>query len=286
MVLFGPAGNSGLFYENGNKHTYQAPAWIHDMGLGAFEYSFGHGVRMKEETAKKIREEAMKYNIAFSVHAPYYINLAALQSFEKNLKYIEQSVIAAEMLGADRVVIHPGSRSKMTREEAFANVADSFSRIVAILSEKGHDAVIYCPETMGKINQIGDLSEVAALCAIDERIYPTIDFAHLHARSQGGLCSKEDFAQIISFLENSVGREKTNRLHAHFSKIEYTRAGEKMHRTFAEAEYGPDFGPLAELLVEKEMSPRIICESRGTQDIDAKEMMEIYNEKRRRFTGK
>jgi deoxyribonuclease-4 len=286
MVLFGPAGNSDLFYKNGNKHTYQAPKWIHDMGLTAFEYSFGHGVRMKEETAAKIRDEAQKYNIALSVHAPYYINLAAVHSFEKNLSYIEQSVVAAEMLGADRVVIHPGSLSQLVREKAFENVFESFSKIIKILSEKGHNQILYCPETMGKINQIGDLAEIAQLCSIDERVYPTIDFAHLHARTQGGISGKDDFDSVISFLENRIGKEKVQYFHAHFSKIEYTHAGEKMHRTFAEKEYGPDFAPLAELLVEKAMSPRIICESRGTQDIDAKKMMEIYNEERKRFTGR
>lgn len=286
MVLFGPAGNSDLFYKSGNKHSYQAPAWIHGMGLTAFEYSFGHGVRIREDTAAKIREEAEKFKIAMSVHAPYYINLASENSFDKNLLYIEQSVAAAEMLGADRVVIHPGSVSQLTREKAFSNVFESLSRIFRILSEKGHDNIIYCPETMGKINQIGDLSEIAALCGIDERVYPAVDFAHLHARSLGGIKEKEDFEKIVGFLENAVGEEKTKRLHAHFSKIEYTRAGEKMHRNFSDREYGPDFDPLAEVLVERDMSPRIICESRGTQDIDAKEMLEIYNEKHKRLAGR
>ena len=286
MVLFGPAGNSDLFYEEGNKHTYQAPKWIHDMGLTAFEYSFGHGVRMKAETAEKIRAEAEKYGVSMSVHAPYYINLAAEGSFEKNLSYIEQSVLAAKMLGADRIVIHPGSLLKMTREKAFSNVCDSFLKIFKTLSEKGYEKIIYCPETMGKINQIGDLSEIVEICKIDERVYPTIDFAHLHARTQGGIQSKEDFENIIVFLENAVGKEKTKHMHAHFSKIEYTRAGEKMHRIFSDKDFGPDFGPLAEILVERDMSPRIICESRGTQALDAKEMLKIYNEKRKRITGR
>lgn len=286
MVLFGPAGNSELFYNSGHKHTFEAPKWIAEMGLSAFEYSFGHGVRIKEDTAEKIRAEAEKYKIAMSVHAPYYINLAARGSFEKNLSYIEQSVRAAVMLGADRVVIHPGSLSSLTRDAAFKNVYESFLKIFGNLTEKGYDKIIYCPETMGKINQIGDLAEIAEICGIDDRVYPTIDFAHLHARSLGGIKDKEDFEKIISFLENAVGKEKTKHLHAHFSKIEFTGAGEKMHRNFSDKDFGPEFGPLAEVLIEKDMSPRIICESRGTQDIDAKEMLEIYNEKRQRLARK
>ena len=279
MIKFGPSGNSELFYEKGFKHTTEAPAWVAGMGLNAFEYSFGHGVRIGEETAGKIKQEAEKYSLAMSVHAPYYINLAAgEESFEKNFSYIEQSAHAARLLGADRVVIHPGSASHIIRENAFLNTYKSFSKILKILSEKGYGDIIYCPETMGKINQIGDLAEIAKLCGLGDNIFPTVDFAHLHARSLGGIRKKEDYEKIISFLENAIGTEKTKNMHIHFSKVEYTRAGEKMHKNFADEGFGPDFKPLAFLLAEKGMTPRIICESRGTQDVDAKSMLESYND--------
>lgn len=287
MIRFGPSGNSDLFYEKGFKHTFEAPAWVAGMGLNAFEYSFGHGVRIGNETAGKIKREAEKHHLAMSVHAPYYINLAAgEESFDKNLSYIEQTAKAARLLGADRVVIHPGSASHMIRENAFLNTHKSFSKILKILSEKGYGDIIYCPETMGKISQIGDLAEIAKLCELGDNVYPAADFAHLHARSLGGIRDKEDYEKIISFLENTVGTEKTNHMHIHFSKVEYTRTGEKMHRNFADEGFGPDFRPLAELLAEKELSPRIICESRGSQDVDAKAMLEMYENERKRMSGK
>lgn len=281
MIRFGPSGNSDLFYEQGHKHTWEAFAWLHAMGLTAFEYSFGHGVRMKEDTAAQIRQEAEKYGFAMSVHAPYYINLAAGDaSVEKNYMYIEQSAKAARMLGADRVVIHPGSVSGKPREMALTQTLDSLSRIYRQLREAGLGDLLYCPETLGKINQIGDLEEIAKLCSLGDNIYPTIDFAHLHARSLGGLKGYEDYKKIIDFLENAIGTEKTYAMHVHFSKIEFTRAGEKMHRLFSDEGFGPDFEPLAALLAEKGMSPRIICESRGTQATDAAAMMEMYDAKR------
>ena len=55
MIRFGPAGNSEAFYAEGNKHTYEAPKWLWEQGLNAFEYSFGRGVKLKEATASKIR---------------------------------------------------------------------------------------------------------------------------------------------------------------------------------------------------------------------------------------
>jgi len=65
-------------------------------------------------------------------------------------------------------------------------------------------------------------------------------------------------------------------MHVHFSTIEFTPAGEKRHRTFAEEKYGPRFEMLAPLLKERGYQPRIICESKGTMAEDAKTMMEIY----------
>ena len=281
MIRFGPSGNSDLFYEQGYKHTWQAFAWLHAMGLTAFEYSFGHGVRMKEETAAQIRGEAEKYGIALSVHAPYYINLAAGEAgFQKNLQYIEQSAQAAKMLGADRVVIHPGSLSGQTRQAALANTADSFSRIYSLLCDKGYGSLLYCPETMGKINQVGDIAEVALLCSLGEHIIPAVDFAHLHARSQGGLTGYAEYLAVIDFFTKEIGAEKTNAMHVHFSKIAFTKAGEKMHMLFSDEGYGPDFAPLARIFAERGMQPRVICESRGTQATDAVTMMETYNAER------
>ena len=70
MVRFGPAGNGEAFYKAGFKRSEQAPAWLREMGLNAYEYQCGQGVRIGKETAKAIKDEAEKYDIAMSVHAP------------------------------------------------------------------------------------------------------------------------------------------------------------------------------------------------------------------------
>ena len=86
-------------------------------------------------------------------------------------------------------------------------------------------------------------------------------------------------------MEKKIGRERVEKFHAHFSKIEYTKAGEKKHLTFEDTEYGPDFLPLAKVLARRKISPVIICESAGTQAEDALTMQNYYldllkNEKR------
>ena len=145
-----------------------------------------------------------------------------------------------------------------------------------MLDEHGFSSVTMCPETMGKMNQMGTLEEVLELCAMDERLVPTIDFGHLNSRMQGALKTAEDFEKIILATEKKLGEYRAKNFHAHFSRIEYTSGGEKKHVTFAETEWGPDFEPLAEVLVKYGCTPEIICESAGTQAEDALEMKKIY----------
>ena len=74
----------------------------------------------------------------------------------------------------------------------------------------------------------------------------------------------------------SLGEARVRHFHSHFSRIAYTAKGEKMHMTFADEDYGPDFACLAPVLHRYALEPIIICESRGTQADDALCMKRIY----------
>ena len=124
--------------------------------------------------------------------------------------------------------------------------------------------------TLGKKNQYGTLDEVLSLCApYGERVVPCIDFAHLHAAGCGCINSEGDFDALLEEAERALGHARMERFHMHFSHIEYTGAGEKRHRTFAEEGYGPDFALLAPCLSSRGLCPTVICESAGTQAQDA-----------------
>lgn len=280
MILFGPSGNSESFYEQGHKKTIEAFAWVRGMGLNAFEYSFGRGVRMKQETAESIGHEAAHQGVALSVHAPYYINLATTEAEKarNNLRYLRESAQTAKWMGATRVVFHPGAQGKVTRSEAFTQVKAGLLLAIEHLKDSDVWDVTICPETMGRIKQIGDLDEVIELCRLDERIVPAIDFAHLHARGRGAINTEQDYADILDKLENGLGGYRAKRFHVHFATIQFTDAGEKMHRTFADEKYGPDFRPLARLIAQRGLEPVLICESKGTMAEDAVTMKAIYEE--------
>ena len=130
---------------------------------------------------------------------------------------------------------------------------------------------------MGKQNQLGTLDEVIELCSLDPHFYPVVDFGHLNARERGGIFPDRDsYRRVFDAVAAGLGDEKARYMHCHFSKIEYTSAGEKRHLTFEDTVYGPAFEPLAEALVRDGLCPRIICESAGTMAEDALYMQNAY----------
>ena len=275
---FGPAGNSESFTAMGYKTSLQVPAYVSQMGLDAFEYQCGRGVNIGEEKARQLGVLAAEKGIILSLHAPYYISMSSVEEVKRDnsVNYILASARAVDWMGGDRIVVHSGSCGKLTRERALELAVETMKKALDALDAEGLSHIHVCPETMGKINQLGDLNEVLTLCELDERLLPCIDFGHLNARTHGGLQTMEDFAAIFEQMENRLGSDRMKAFHSHFSKIEYTAGGEKQHLTFEDTVFGPDYMPVMELIAQKGCSPTVICESAGTQAEDAKVMKDAY----------
>lgn len=276
---FGPAGNSDSFSKQ-YKSSLDAPGWIARLGLGCYEYQCGKGVHVGADTAQKLGQRARDAGIALSLHAPYFINLANPdpEALQKTIGYITSACLVADQMGAERVVIHSGALMKRSRKEALDIARNSLRAVIAACDDGGFGHITLCPETMGKINQLGDLDEVLELCTLDERLIPCIDFGHLYARSLGADDGQEAFDRMLRRVEEVLGSERAARFHSHFSHIQFTpNGGEKCHRTFADDDgYGPQWAPLAEEVARRGWSPTFICESAGTQAEDALEMQRIY----------
>ena len=275
---FGAAGNSDSFYKEGHKASEEMPKWLCEFGLDAYEYQCGNGVRCGEATARRIALAAEEYNIAMSVHSPYYINLATPEDEKRmgGINYILQSAQLAKFFGGERVVVHSGALGKLTREEALEYAKKTLKMAREAMVSEGFENIRLCIETMGKINQLGNLEEVIELCKLDESFLPCIDFGHLNARTLGGLKTKADFEVIFDAMKNGLGMDRLKVFHSHFSKIEYTKGGEKKHLTFEDAVFGPDFDYVAEIIKERDLAPTIISESAGTQAEDALIMKKMY----------
>ena len=275
--LFGPSGHSEKFLEE-HSATIEMPKWLSNLGLELFEYSFGKGVRLSDSTAMKIGEEAEKYGIKLSVHAPYFISFASLEpeKVDNSIGYLVASLRALRCLKGERCVFHTGSEGGKPRNEAYARAKDGFIRALEEIKAQGLDDMLVCPETMGKSAQIGTVEEVIDLCKLGENVYPCIDFGHVNALYGGILKNQDDFQSIIDKLFDGLGEVKTKNMHVHFSKIQYGPKGEIKHLTFEDQMYGPEFDAFAEVIVKNNLTPHILSESAGTQSDDALKMKQIW----------
>ena len=277
---FGTAGLSDS-YPGKTFAPEKIAAYTAGFGLTAFEYQCGRGVRLAHDKAAALGAACAAKGIALSVHAPYYISMSSLEEDKRlhSIDYLLQSCALVKALGGRRVVFHSGSCGKQSREAALEKALDTMRRAVAAVDAAGYGDCILCPETMGKVNQLGTLDEVLALCSVDERITPCIDFGHLYARSQGtefaGDHAAADYAALLDKLQ-VLGPARAAQFHAHFSRIAYTKGGEKCHLTLADTAYGPPHAPLLALLKARGLAPTIICESDGTQAEDARTLAQAY----------
>lgn len=279
MVLFGPSGCGNEFYEQGHKSILEVPEWVKNYGLDAYEYSFGHGYNMSSELANKAGQLFKDHDIKLSLHAPFYINFANPDEvmYQKTQGYIYTGIKFLRAFGADRLIFHPASCGKLKREEALELTYKRFDETFNKMDEEGIlDGLLLCPETMGKTMQIGTYSEVVDLCKVNEHLVPTFDFGHINSLEQGSLKTKDDYKRILDYCIEKLGFDRTNNCHIHFSKIQYGAKGEIKHLNYDDIIYGPEFDPLAEVLVEYNLSPRVICESMDKMPHDALIMKKIY----------
>ena len=278
MIRFGPSGNSESFYAQGYSHTEQSAKFVRDLGLDCFEYSFGRGVRMSEAKAISIGEAFAAQGVEISVHAPYYINFAnpSEESAGKSYNYVLDSARALRLMGGKRCVFHPAAQGKMSREEAVSLTEERLKVLRDYIYLNDLQDLYFCPETMGKIAQIGTLEEIVRFCKIDPVFLPAVDFGHLNAREQGSLKTEEDYRVRLQYMIDELGYERVKHFHVHFSKIQYSTKGEVRHLTFEDHTYGPEFEPLAVALKQLKLEPYIVSESAGTQAEDALAMKRMY----------
>ncbi len=278
MIQFGPSGNSESFYAQGYSHTEESAKFVKDMGLDCFEYSFGRGVRMTDAKAVSIGQAFKEQGIEISVHAPYYINFAnpEAENAEKSYNYVLESGRVLKLMGGKRCVFHSATQGKMDRESAVSLTEERLKVLRDRIYEAGLNDLYFCPETMGKIAQIGTLEEIVRFCKIDPVYLPTVDFGHLNAREQGSLKTVEDYRSRLEYMISELGYERVKHFHVHFSKIQYSEKGEVRHLTLEDTIYGPEFAPLAVALKELKLEPYIVSESAGTQAEDALAMKRMY----------
>jgi len=258
---FGPAGKPIDF----KGDLEEIPEFLKGMGLDAMEYEAVRGVNIKMEKAVSFGRAAQEHGVLLSLHGPYYINLASPneKTYRDSVRRVFESLRASHWMGAYAVVIHTGYYGDLGPREALQRAVSGYKEAIEQALSEGYDRPHVSPETTGRTAQIGTVEEVVEICqAIGARCRPTVDWAHLYARSHGELVREVgDVVKVIDYIEKSLGREAVTPLHTHFSKIEFGKGGEREHHTLAEELYGPDFSVVIRAYKEIGVTGTFISES-------------------------
>jgi deoxyribonuclease-4 len=266
-IRYGAAGNPQNFWNSKfSKDKLGVIEWSYNLGLNAQERQMTYGARMKEEDAIEFGKRGKKFDVQLSIHGPYYVVLTSDKEkvVENSISQLIRTTQLAKLMDAKKVVFHPG----------YGRDPKPVINAMKIVEKDKEKDVIICPETLGKISQLGSLNEVLTICENTE-CQPCIDFAHLHARTLGKMKTKKEFREALLEIEKRLGKESLKNLHCHFYPIEYGEKGEKVHRAVTEKNVFPQFKPFAELIKEFKMSPTLISESKNSQDLGALQMKKV-----------
>ena len=268
--------SAGIPLSTPNKNTFEGIKHVRNLGLGGMELEFVHSVNLKPDAAIKAAKIAEENDVVLTAHGSYYINLNAVlpQKIAASRMRIIDAATSARLAGGFSVTFHPAFYLKDEKSVVFDRVKVQLKKIVDELKDRGNDITI-SPETTGKGTQFGDLKELVSLSAQLDQVSPCIDFAHLHARSIGKYNSFEEFREILSFVENNLGREGLDNLHMHVAGIEYGLKGEKHHLILDDSDL--KYVDLLRALKEFKVKGSLVCESPNIE-VDALMLKKKYEE--------
>ncbi|RDE13494.1 MAG: hypothetical protein C4K48_08290 [Candidatus Thorarchaeota archaeon] len=256
-ALFGPAG----YPDTARGSLKRVFKILVDAGATALEYAAVYGLQASEGKAKQIGDLARQSGIMMSMHEAYYINFASKDPKirEKSRQRLIHALRFSPLMSVKRIVFHPGTQGGMIPAEAHIVVRDALRSVWEEAGRRGRGAFL-APEIAGKIVMYGSVDQIIALCHDVEGCIPTIDWAHLYARSQGKINDRESYLKILAQFENALGSLFVDNMHFHISGITFTEKGEVSHQPCGE-EWGPDLHPMMEIVHELGYKPTFICES-------------------------
>lgn len=228
-------------------------------GYTACELDLEGGFWLDGETAARLGELARERGIALSVHAPLAAFLGQLERDAKHRRAVgmlDHSAGLAAAAGAEPVVFHPGFLLGRTREAALADVVEQLAELRERLEAKGR-AVPFGVEVMGRVRELGSLEDVLLIAARLPWVRPVLDFAHLHAVTDGAFVDADAFARALAEADRVL--EPGAPFHIHFSEIAYANRNETRHLPYGEGTLRAE--ALRDALARFERPATVISES-------------------------
>ena len=237
----------------------QAVELLLERGYSACEIDFESGFWMDYPWAEQFGMAAADAGIALSLHAPIAGFMGHVERDKKQrmaVGMLDHSAGVAKAAGAELVVFHPGFLLGREREEALASVCEQLAELRERLEKKDR-AVPFGVEIMGRVNELGTAEDILAISAQLGWVRPVLDFAHLHATSDGAFTDAERFAEVLARADELL--EPGVPFHVHFSDIAYANRNETKHLPYGEGTLRAE--PLAEALTRFDRQATVITES-------------------------
>ena len=242
-----------------------------ERGYDACEIDFESGFWMDYPWAERLGELAREHDVALSVHAPLFGWVGHLEAsgrkWSSALGALDRSAGIATACGAELVVFHPGFLLGRSREDAIDSVVEQLGLVRERLVGKGR-GVPFGIEVMGRVRDLGSLDDCVEISRRAGWVRPVIDFAHMHATSDGAFTEPEPFREALELADGVL--EPGAPFHVHFSDIAFANRNETKHLRYGEGTLRAD--PLRAALDGFERSATVISESpdeESTQTIRA-----------------
>lgn len=260
---------------NGTNGYEKAFNILEELKLDGMELEFVHGVRMTEANQKLVKSIAQSKDMALTAHGPYYINLNSKEEekIEASIKRVLDTARMGKTLGAYSVTFHAAFYMGMSSKDVFEKVKTSMKEICNVLEKEKNDIWVR-PETTGKPTQWGNLEEIVSLSKDFKQVLPCVDFSHLHARTNGGYNTYDDFCGIFEYVGNELGSYALENFHAHIAGIDYGEKGEKKHLMLKESDM--NYKDLMKAFKKFDVKGVVVCESPIMEE-DAVLLKDFYN---------
>lgn len=265
---------AGLPLASENKGYKKGLELIKEMNLDGIEVEFVHGVRMNEANQKLISSFAKENDLKITCHGPYYINLNSNEEekIEASIVRILETARMGKNIGAYSITFHAAFYMSKNPDDVYKTVYNSMEKICSELEKEGNNIWVR-PETTGKGTQWGTLEEIVTLSKEFKNVLPCIDFAHMHARSNGLYNTYDEFSKIMEFLGKELGDNVFNNFHAHLAGIEYGIKGEKNHLILEKSDM--NYKDLLKVFKEFDVKGVLVCESPNIEE-DTKLLKDYY----------
>ena len=273
MLRFGTAG---IPLSTKPYNTINGIIRVDELGLQAMELEFVRNVNVSKQLAPKAKKLAKEKDVMLTAHASYFINLASKEEAkrEASRKRLLLACERAYECGAFSVCFHAGFYQGRDKREIYEIIKKELEKVIEELEQKGIKIWVR-PETTGKGTQFGSLNELISLSKELENVLPCVDFAHLHARSNGKFNSYEEFAGVLEKLEKELGNGALRNMHIHVSGIEYSDKGERFHLNLKDSDL--KYRELLKALKDFKCEGVLISESPNIEE-DALLMQKTYHE--------